>query len=159
MADEAFVFDGKNLKELGRDLRRAADDFRRETDWTLAQVGVELMTAAKAIAGQHSSTVAETIRMKAAPGVVIISAGNDNVPIAALWESGNKGSKADTASVQGVWFRHPLFGKNDEPWVNQRRYPFLRPAAQIERKRITKMMNETYTRTLEPHRLKPEATL
>ena len=156
MADEMLVFDGAGLDELARDLRAAARDFRRETDRTLAKIGAELYALAKQIAGEHSSTVAGTIRLRALPGMIVISAGSDAVPIAALWELGNKGTH-NSGRVQGVWFRHPVFGR--DVWVNQRRYPFLRPAADYERKSIRKLMDATYDRVLEPYRMKPEGSL
>jgi hypothetical protein len=153
MANE-IVFEGHGLEQLARDCRGAARAVRREIDETLLKIGAELLASAKAIASEHSSTVAGTIRMKALPGMVVIQAGSDAVPIAALWETGNKGSR-DTARVTGLWFRHPLFG-NREIWVNQRRFPFLRPALDADRSRIKRLMDETYDRALVPYRLKPE---
>lgn len=153
MAQASFHFDGNSLDDLAHDLRRAASAFRRETDEALLRIGAELMESAKQIAEQHSKRVAETIRMRAIPGMVIVTVGEEDMPIAALWELGNVGQH-DTAKVQGVTFRHPVFGNRDV-WVTQRRFPMLRPAQQALRKEITRQMNEAYDRVLEPHRLKP----
>lgn len=152
---DEFIFEGAGLEDLTRDLRAAAKSVQREVDRTLLEIGEELKEAAKEIAGRHSETVAGSIRMRALPGMVVITAGSDDVPIAALWESGNKGGKRDNAHAAGVWFRHPVFG-NSNVWVQQRRYPFLRPALEADRRRITKLMEQTWDRALEPHRLKPE---
>lgn len=159
---DEIVFDGHGLKELARDCERAARAVRREVDKTLLEIGAELMQAAKDLAAKHSATVAGTIKMKALPGMVVVSAGSDQVPIAALWEMGNKGSKRDTARVAGVWFRHPVFadpakGRGEWTWVKQRRFPFLRPAYDLERTWIKKQMDATYDRALGPYRLKPES--
>lgn len=155
MADEILRFDGTSLNDLAHDLRRAADRFRRETDEALLKIGAELLEFAKAIADQHSKVVAGTIKLRALPGMVVITVGDDATPVAALWELGNVGTH-DTAKVQGVWFRHPVFGQRDKPWVNQRRFPMLRPAEQALRKEITRRMHDAYDRVLEPIRLKPE---
>ena len=153
MADEILRFEGEALSDLAHDLRRAANTFRLETDEALLAIGAELVTAAKAIAEGHSSKVASTIHMKLVPGMVVITVGDDKTPVAALWELGNVGTH-DSGRVQGVTFRHPVFG-NREVWVSQRRFPMLRPAEQALRKEITRRMNEAYDRTLEPYRLKP----
>jgi hypothetical protein len=149
---DGLRFSGKDLEDLGRDLRLAADQFREEVDVTLVEIGEELKEAAKALAGAHSKTVADTIKLKSSPGFVVISAGDDSVPIAALWEMGNKGTH-DTGRARGVWFRHPVFGT--DVWTNQRRYPFLRPALEADRRNITKRMEATWDRALEPYRLAP----
>lgn len=154
MAEEILKFDGQSLTVLAHDLRRAAERFVRETDEALLKIGGELLAAAKAIAEGHSRKVAETIKLRAVPGMVIISVGDEETPIAALWELGNVGTH-DTGRVQGVFFRHPVFG-NREVWVDQRRFPMLRPAQQALRRRVTEQMNAAYDRVLEPIRLKPE---
>lgn len=149
MPDE-FIFDGTGLDDLARDLRHGAQRVRREIDVTLVEIGAELTAKAKLIASRHSKTVAGTIRMRAVPGAVIIAAGSDQVAIAALWETGNKGSKATDET-----FRHPVFG-NRSVFVDQQRYPFLRPALTEDRRSITRRMEVTWDRALEPYRLRPE---
>lgn len=153
MAEDGIVFDASDLDSLARDMQSAARKVRDEIDVTLLAIGTELTEAAKQIAGQHSSTVADTISMKPLPGMVVITAGADDVPIAALWEKGNKGTK-DSARAQGVWFRHPVFG--GDTWVQQRRFPFLRPALEADRREITKRMEATWDHALEPYRMKPQ---
>lgn len=153
MAGE-ISFEAEGLEELTRDLKIAAREFQHAVDGTLLEIGEELKETAKGIAEQHSKTVAGTIKMRPGPNMVVISAGSDEVPIAALWETGNKGSKADTAKATGVWFRHPVWGT--DVWTMQRRFPFLRPALDTDRRAITKQMEATWDRALEPYRLKPE---
>lgn len=150
---DEFRFEGEGLEELARDLKLAADAVRVEVDRTLVRIGEELKEAAKKIAERHSQNVADSIRMRALPGMVVISAGSDQVPIAALWETGNKGTH-DGGRAQGVYFRHPVFGQ--DVWVSQRRYPFLRPALDADRLRITRLMEQAWDRALEPYRLQPE---
>lgn len=156
MSSETLRFDGSALSDLAHDLRAAAERFRVYTDETLAKIGVELVEAARVIAGQHSQTVAGTIRMRTVPGMVIVTVGNEETPIAALWELGNKGTR-DSNQVQGVYFRHPVFG--GDAWVSQRRFPMLRPAQQALRKEIKRRMDATYDQVLEPYRLKPTERL
>jgi hypothetical protein len=150
---DEFRFEGTDLKELARDLRLASHSVRREVDRTLLEIGEELKEAAKELAGRHSEKVAGTIKLRTLPGMVIISAGTDQVPIAALWETGNKGTH-DSGRAQGVVFRHPVFGQ--DVWVQQRRYPFMRPALEADRRMITKRMEQAWTNALEPYRLQPE---
>lgn len=151
--DDELSFSGKDLEALTRDLTMAAHDFQVAVDKTLLEIGEELKESAKAFAEAHSKTVADTIKMRAGPNMVVISGGNDQVPIAALWETGNKGTK-DSAKATGVWFRHPVFGT--DTWVQQRRFPFLRPALEADRRAITKRMEAAWDDALEPYRLKPE---
>ena len=150
---DEFVFESDGLKDLADDLRFAAVKIRDEIDVTLLKVGEELVEAAKALAEPHSKKVADTIKLRAMPGYVVISAGNDETPIAALWELGNKGTH-NSARVQGVYFRHPIFGTDN--WTTQRRFPFLRPALDADRKNITMLMESAWDRALEPYRLSPE---
>src|ERR1035437_6585117 len=87
---EGIQFEGKGLKDLTRDLRLAARSVRREVDIALLEIGVGIAGNAKRIAGEHSQTISATIKMRAVPGMVIVSAGSEGVPIAALVELGNK---------------------------------------------------------------------
>ncbi len=149
MPDE-ITFDGSDLQHLARDLREGARKVREETDVTLFKIETELTAEAKVLASAHSKTISGTIRMRQEPGAVIITAGDQAVPIAALYEKGNKGGK-----VTATTFRHPVFGGS--VWVEQKRFPFLRPALLADRKSITRQLEATWDRALEPYRLKPRS--
>jgi hypothetical protein len=149
--DEILRFSGDDLDLLAEDLRLAADAVHVETMKTVLEVGEEVKEAAKVVAdaeGLHS--VSPTIEMIPAPDAALIRAGGDS-PLAALEELGNKGAKRSATT-----FRHPVFGKwlpNVKP---QKKHPFLAPALAASRRQITKRMEETWDRALEPFRLKPE---
>ena len=155
---DEIVFDASDFDSLARDMRRAASKFRDEVDVTLLEIGTELTAEAKALASVHSKTIAGTIKMVPSPGMITIKAGSEQVAIAALYELGNKGSK-----ITDTTFRHPIFGRWDvqsstngnDPRV-QKRYPFLRPALAADRRGVTKRMEATWDRALEPYRMKPE---
>ncbi len=147
--DDAIRFDGSDLEHLARDIRSVAQNVRRETDRTVHLIGGEIAASAHTIASQHSPTVAATIKLKLVPGAAIISSGNEQTPIAALWETGNKGSK-----VTATTFRHPVFGRRDN-WVEQPRHPSLRPALALNRRQITKRMEQAWDHALIPYRMKP----
>lgn len=139
-----FEFSGDSLESLSRDLEESAVRFGAEVDKTLVVIGGELKEAAKAEASKHSKSIPPTVRMDASPGFVEIKAGNANTPLAALYELGNKGkggNKKDT-------FRHPVFGQ--DVFVEQKRYPFLRPALRLDRRNITKRMNAAQDQALRP---------
>lgn len=147
--DELYEFDGSSLENLARDLRRASRDFRREVDVTLVEIGTEITAEAKTVASRYSKTVAGTIKMRPLPGMVIISVGSADSPIGAIWELGNKGSKAVSTT-----FKHPVFG-NRSVWVEQARHPVLKIALAADRRQITKRMEATWDRALGPYRLRP----
>lgn len=143
----SFVFDGQGLDDIVRDLGRAAERVGKEVDVAMLEIGTEITERAKVIAEGHSKTIASTIEMIPAPGVITIRAGNEQVAIAALYERGNRGSR-----VTAKTFRHPVFG-NPNVWVEQPRFPFLRPALAADRRSITKRMEAVWDRALGPYRL------
>jgi hypothetical protein len=141
-----FSFDASSLEALQRDLREAADRFTVETDKTLVEVGGLVSATAKMVAKEEgSSSIPPTIRSIPGPDVVVVTAGSKEVPLAALWDLGNKGkSKRDE-------FWHPVFG-NRKPGALQKRHPILKRARSLARPMINDLMKATYDRVLEPLR-------
>lgn len=151
MADE-FRFEGSDLESLARDLKESALRVRVEVDKTVGEVGELIRDEAKELVSKHSKSIPGTIKVTMIPGAAVVSAGANDVPLAALYELGNKGSKTDSARASGAWFRHPVFG-NTNVWVQQRRYPFLRPTLDVNRRTITKLMDRAWDEALKPLRL------
>lgn len=82
-----------------------------------------------------SGKITPTIKVRLSKTRVSVVAGGQGVPLAGLWELGNKGhGKSQAASKRGE-FRHPVFG-NREVWVNQPMHPFLLPAARANERKI-----------------------
>ncbi len=82
-----------------------------------------------------SGKITPTIKVRVSKTRVSVVAGGAGVPLAGLWEVGNKGhSKSQAASRTGN-FRHPVFG-NRERWVNQPMHPYLLPAAVMNERKI-----------------------
>lgn len=77
----------------------------------------------------------------------------EGVPLAGLWELGNKRSAPDDPT-----FKHPVFG-NKKVWVSQAKHPFMRPALAEETAAIHEAMETTWERALGPVGLAPEGML
>lgn len=136
----SFEIKSKDLAGLGAELRSASERMRAEVDKTVAKVGVKISTEAKAVASQHSKTIPSTIKLRMIPGAAVIEAGNEDTPMAVLYELGNKKAKPTDRT-----FRHPVFARRDQgrqewTWVEQVRHPYLRPVLIANRKQITQMM-------------------
>jgi hypothetical protein len=145
MADQEFVFDGRDLEDLARNMRIASKDFRREVQPEVDAIGKDIADTARDVAATKSERVAATVHHLSLPelGASVVRAGDDSTPIAALWELGNKGSKrtADT-------FRHPVFGNRDGAWVEQEKFPYLSAALVLRRREMTKRMEQAWNRAL-----------
>jgi hypothetical protein len=146
---DELKFEGRSLSDLARDMRRAATVVRKETDKTVVAVGAKVAAVAKEEAGRHSKSIPPTIRLAAIPGAAVIRAGNQDTPMAELYEIGNKGGKRTSET-----FRHPVFGQKDV-WVEQPRFRFLAPALAVDRRAITKQMEQAWDKALEAARIKP----
>lgn len=112
--------DTRELKAFIRSLRRASPEGAKRFRLGLRASGTIVEKRAKTIAARHSKKIPPTIKAGTYGATVFVKAGKD-VPLAALYELGNKGKNADAST-----FRHPTYGH--EPWVEEARYPFLRPA-------------------------------
>jgi hypothetical protein len=146
---DEFRFDGADMEDLSRGLVETARRLQVETDVTVAETGGMLRDAAKAIVGEHSKSIPPTVRMRMVPGAAIIEAGSEDVPLAVLYEKGNRGKNADKDT-----FWHWVFGNKAIPKQPQKRYPFLRPAVTLLRSEIKARMNKAWDRALEPLRMK-----
>lgn len=128
--------DTKQLRQLSRNLRGFKPD--KALKKTLRTAGKLVAEDAKVLAAGHSKSIPPTVRVRLSKTRINIIAGNDEVPLAGLYELGNKGHSKSQASSRRGQFRHPVFG-NREVWVNQKRYAFLLPAAERQRRKVEKM--------------------
>lgn len=103
--------------------RKAAPMVSKGLSKDLSAAGEIVAAEARSISGQHSQTIPPTIKVRRRVATVAVQAGSQDVPLAILYEKGNKGSGSNSRT-----FRHPVFG-NSRNWVEEPRYPFLRPAA------------------------------
>ena len=145
-----FSFDASSMDALVGDLRSAASRCDREMAITLGEVGDTVAEAARHVV--ESEKIRPTI--KAHPpmkGYVSVTAGDENVPLAALWDKGNRGR----GNSRKKTFSHPVFAQGDRStwtWVQQVRKPFLAKARALSRPAINELMDATWARILEPLR-------
>lgn len=146
-----FEFDGSSMDDLSRDLREAAALMRTETDKTLFAVGEIVAVAAKKVASDAgSSSIPPTIKAHHdVPHIARVTAGSADVPLAALWDLGNKkgGRRSKT-------FNHPVYAhgpRNKWTWVPQPRHPILSRARTLTRKSVTDLMSGAWDKALKPY--------
>ena len=147
---DGLYFSGDGLKALSRDFLGAAASLKREAAPALTKIGKEVEERARGIAGEHSRSIPPTIQGAMRGELEYRIEAGRGVPLAAIYEKGNKNSRV---SNEGE-FEHPVFGRY--PTVTQRRWAFLRPALQQDRRGITREMNVMWEKALAPHRLRPE---
>lgn len=145
-----FVIDGESFDEAVRGLFEAADRVDVEVTRTVLEIAASVSTTAKKIAGEHSAKVAATV---SAPIPIrhgaAVRAGSADVPLAALWELGNKGK----GNRRKPTFRHPVYGHwnvQDPTRLDQVRHPFLAPARKLLRPVITERMGAAWEHALAP---------
>jgi len=132
----------KNLaKYLRQSQRKANKDFRRG----LRAAGELIAVEARARASEHSTTIPATIKTRVAGATVSVQAGSNTVPIAALFEEGNTGGKSGKKSGT---FRHPVFGRNDDPWVSQPMHPYLVEAGAAKNREALELLGLTIDEAL-----------
>lgn len=124
--------DLKEFRKLTRDLKgfTVTPQLRK----TLQVAGKLIAEDAKAISGEHSKSIPPSIKVRTKKTSVSVIAGGEGVPLAGLFESGNKGRGKSQAASKGGRFRHPVFGR--DVWVDQDMHPFLLPAQQKNERRI-----------------------
>lgn len=141
---DGFTVDTRSLEELTIKLERAAIEAQLEVDRTLLTVGEEMAGVSREIAGEHSKSIPPSIKARPLrPGAVEIIAGGPGVPLAELYEIGNKGGKRTSKT-----FRHPVFGHEDR-FVEQPRYRFFAPARTRLRARALQQLVQAWDRALE----------
>lgn len=135
-----FGIDTTDLHDLAKALRKAAPELSKDLRTDLRKAGAIVATEAKKKASEHSKSIPPTIKLRAAGATVAVSAGK-GVPLAGLYELGNKGGKPGS-------FRHPLFGDWSYPQV-QKGYPFLAVAAEATIVETEKAVGEAVERCVE----------
>jgi hypothetical protein len=120
----SFGIDTRELKSFIKALRRASPTGAKGLRVAMKASGEIVAVKAREIAAEHSTTIGPTIKAGVYGATVSVRAGK-GVPLAALYELGNKGTAAGKDSDT---FRHPVYGHATIPWAVEARYPFLRPA-------------------------------
>jgi hypothetical protein len=128
--------DVSDIQSLVRDLRRSSKAAATEMRATITGLAEIVAVEARSIAGEHSQSIPPTIKARSylsggRRSTSSVTAGK-GVPLAALYELGNKGKSEDSPN-----FRHPVYERSasgqlqqTDDWVDQARFPFLKPAAQ-----------------------------
>lgn len=121
MAD--LSIDVTQLKTLSADLRRVSPTLQKEFLKELGRAGDVVASAAKVKASSFSGAnrtdrIAKSIKVRRRGVSVRVIAGGPGAPEAA---------PINNAGLGGT-FRHPVFGKRDDPWRSQPAHPFLQPA-------------------------------
>lgn len=123
---EGVGIDTRGFGAFVRASKKAAPMVHEAAREVLDGAGILVANRAKEISGKHSASIPPTIRVHRTGATVKVRAGAPDVPLAALYELGNKRSNPLSPT-----FRHPVFGNRNE-WVTQKRYPFLHRAAEDE---------------------------
>lgn len=132
-----FGIDTRDMKAFTRALRKASPAVARDMRRHLREAGELVAGEARKRAEEHSQSIASTIKVRTAGATVAVVAGGPDAPLAALYEIGNKGGGS------GSTFRHPVYGHNDQPWVEQPRFPFLAPSAAEKSAEVLDLVGET----------------
>jgi hypothetical protein len=94
---------------------------------------------ARVRASRHSTSIPPTIRVRPlTTDKALVEAGGPDVPLAGLYEYGNKGRR-------NMYFIHPVFSKPGEAeyedrsnWPQQPRWPFMAPSIRPTLRKIEK---------------------
>lgn len=131
-----FGVDTRELKEFISDLKRAEPAAARGIRTVVKGAAEIVAVEARSQVSQHSQSIPPTIKARTylsgrKGSTATVTAGR-GVPLAALYELGNKGKPSNAPT-----FRHPVFERGasgrleqTDDWVDQPRYPFLKPAAE-----------------------------
>lgn len=161
---DQFKFSASSMESFTRELRDTALRVRTETDEAVAVTGGMIRDEAIEVVKAHSQSIPPTIHMDTVPGKAIIHAGSASVPLAVLYEKGNRrGEGFDSrrtvtkygarGSFKQKSFKHPVFGDQTN-WVDQARYPFLSTARNRVRDAVKPIMERAWDKALEPLRLR-----
>jgi hypothetical protein len=123
-----------------RAIRKWEPEVRKQLRKELRASGQMIVAGSRLLAGAHSTTIPATIkvrtRIQSRKAEIEIRAGSAEVPIAGLFELGNKGGSKSQAATGRGQFRHPLFGDREQ-WVNQDMHPFLAPVVKLRIPAVT----------------------
>lgn len=111
-------------KQLAKDMRAAKDPLVKTLRVRLRAAGEIVAKDARSRAEGFSETIPPSIKVRTSGVTVSVVAGGNGVPLAGLFELGNK-----KASKTATTFRHPVYG-NREVWRDQSMHPYLWPALQ-----------------------------
>ncbi len=121
---------------------------RKQLRSDLKGVGNSIASGARTVASAHSKTIPGTIkvrtRIQSRKAEVEIIAGSAEVPIAGLFELGNKGGGS---AAKGRKFRHPIFGDWDVQFTGkdpreQDMHPYLAPVVKLRQNYATRVIGE-----------------
>jgi hypothetical protein len=115
--------DATDFAGFAKALRKAAPDLAKLLRTNLRAVGSVAADEARGIAGEVSTSIPPTIKVRVSGATVAIVAGGKENAIAGLFELGNKPNRRSP----GDTFGHPVFG-NKQVWSRQATHPFLAPA-------------------------------
>ena len=123
---------GKSLRKIAK--QDAGIKFRKglKDEAAIMAIGV------KARASRFSTTIPGSIRSGATATNGYVRAGGAKARQAAAIN--NKGKEGE--------FRHPVFGRKDEPWVQQAAHPFMEPT-ENEKDEAAKRLVETFAKMFE----------
>lgn len=127
VAGGGFGIDTREFKNMVRALRQAQPEITRHLRSDLRAAGELVAEDARRRAGEHSTTIAATIKVRTVNAAVAVEAGGGDSPLAGLFELGNAGKGSSQTPSKGGTFRHPVYGR--DVWVEQQMHPFLQPAA------------------------------
>ena len=114
----AMTIDTTGLRAFARSLRYVSMECAGRLRGTMLEVAE--LVAEEARRQCESDQARATIRAKVSGVNATVEAGTT---IGRLMERGNKGGGSNTET-----FRHPTFGRVNDPWVEQDMHPFLAPA-------------------------------
>jgi hypothetical protein len=117
--------DLKEFRQLTRDLKSFKPD--KQLKKTLRVAGGLIAEDAKTNAEEYSQSIPPSVKVRLRGTSISVIAGGPGVPLAGLFELGNKGKGKSQAAAQSGQFRHPVFGT--DTWVEQDMHPFLLRAA------------------------------
>lgn len=115
--------DFTDFARFTRALRKAKPEVAKLLRMRLRTAGKLVADDAKVRASEHSQSIPPSIKIRTSGMMVAVIAGGEGVPLAGLYELGNKPNRRNDPTS----FRHPLFG-NKNIWYSQQAYPFLAAA-------------------------------
>jgi hypothetical protein len=123
--------DVTSFNRFAKALKSAEPILAKELRVQFAAAGAEVASEARTIVSEYSEEIPPTIKVRMSSLTVKVVAGNNNLPLAGLFELGNKGNRRAGATS----FRHPVFGDTTN-WVAQPTHPFLTPAIESKADKI-----------------------
>ena len=137
-------------------IKKWEPEVRKQLRKELRASGETIAAGSRLLAGAHSKTIPPTIktrtRIQSRKVEVEIRAGSADVPIAGLFEFGNKGGSKSQASTGRGSFRHPVFGDRGK-WVNQDMHPYIAPIVKLRIPTVTRRVSDAVNQANEAVKL------